>query len=82
MSGGSMDYLCFKVEDVALELIGNENTEQLRYRKIFGEILKEISFVLHEIEWVDSGDCVYPDDVEAIKDFLNKYGINHESKEV
>lgn len=49
MSGGSMDYLSFKVEQAEFE----ENTP---LRKAFRKHLKLVADALHEIEWADSGD--------------------------
>lgn len=63
MSGGSMDYLCYKVDEVADELCHEKSPA----RRAFGEHLKKIAHALHEIEWVDSGDKGSPSDVDAIR---------------
>jgi hypothetical protein len=52
MSGGSMDYLYQRVEDVADELQRSPNPR----RAIFGHHLALVAKALHDIEWVDSGD--------------------------
>lgn len=60
MSGGSMEYLCFKVESAEFE----RNTP-LRTR--FAEHLKLVGKALHDIEWVDSGDYGPGDEDDAIE---------------
>lgn len=49
MSGGSMDYLSYKVEGAAFR----ENTPE---RKAFRLHLRKVAKALHKIEWNDSGD--------------------------
>jgi hypothetical protein len=66
MSGGSMEYLCFKVDEAADRLTNEKNPA----RRAFGEHLKKVAHALHEIEWVDSGDKSSPDDINAIRDVL------------
>lgn len=69
MSGGSMDYLCFKVDDVASELA----TSKCPTRRAFAEHLKKVAHALHEIEWVDSADKASPDDIVAMRAALDNY---------
>tara|TARA_R110000868_G_scaffold336554_2_gene597462 strand:- start:929 stop:1219 length:291 start_codon:yes stop_codon:yes gene_type:complete len=59
MSGGSMDYLCYKLDDVSFDLSTPE-------RRAFKKHLELVSKALHDIEWVDSGDYATGDEVEAI----------------
>lgn len=59
MSGGSMDYICFKLEAVEFE----ENTP---LRKAFARHIKRVAKALHDIEWVDSGDYGEGDEEPAI----------------
>lgn len=49
MSGGSMNYLSYKLEDAEFY----ENTPE---RRAFRKHLNLVAAALHEIEWVDSGD--------------------------
>lgn len=49
MSGGSKDYLSYKVESANFR----ENTV---LRRAFRKHLEKIATALHEIEWADSGD--------------------------
>lgn len=59
MSGGSMDYFCYKLDDVSFDLSTPE-------RRAFKKHLELVSKALHDIEWVDSGDYATGDEVEAI----------------
>lgn len=49
MSGGSMDYLYFKVEDANFK---DDTPHRLAFRKH----LKKVALALKAIEWNDSGD--------------------------
>ena len=64
MSGGSREYLCYKVESQGHDLT-NKNETPLR--RAFGEHLIKVAKALHDIEWVDDGDYGKGDDDEAIK---------------
>lgn len=69
MSGGSMDYLCYKVMDANFA----ENTPE---RKAFRKHLDKVGEALKDIEWVDSGDNAKGDENEAIMEVLNsKAGV-------
>lgn len=46
MSGGSMDYLCYRVEEVA---------DQMGDRELI-ELIKDVAELLHDREWYLSGD--------------------------
>lgn len=59
MSGGSMNYLSYKVEDAEFA----ENTPE---RRAFRKHLQLVAKALHEIEWCDSGDNRPGKDTEAI----------------
>ncbi len=63
MSGGSWDYLTFKVEEAADRL---EN-EKSPLRRAFGKHVRLVAEALYDIEWVDSGDKVSGSEREAIK---------------
>ena len=49
MSGGSMDYLCYKVEEAHISPTTPE-------RKAFAKHMKKVAKALRAIEWNDSGD--------------------------
>lgn len=46
MSGGSMDYVCFKIENAA----GYVSDKEVK------DLLMDIAELLHDLEWYDSGD--------------------------
>jgi len=64
MSGGSMDYLCYKVEEASFALITPE-------RKAFKKHLHLISKALKAIEWNDSFDGAN-DEEELIRKCLGE----------
>lgn len=63
MSGGSWDYVYFKVEETAERL--RRDTDPLR--RAFGSKLVKAADALRLIEGVDSGDWSKANEVEAIK---------------
>lgn len=67
MSGGSYDYIYFKIEELAQQFLEQDDP----LRKQLGEHLKLVAKALHDIEWVDSGDYGIGDDVAAIKAVLS-----------
>lgn len=61
MSGGSFDYLFYRVED---SYVGNMNDIDLN------EMMKDLIKVLHDLEWYESGDIgeeTYKETVNAFK---------------
>lgn len=73
MSGGSLDYVYLKVQDVADSLKSKERTPAQR---AFAKHLDLVAEALRDIEWVLSGDYGKGDEEEAIKKVLNnKYPI-------
>lgn len=63
MSGGSWDYLCYKMEDAG----GRLRTSQTPDRKAFGVLMLKCAKAMHDIEWVDSCDMARGDEMAAIK---------------
>lgn len=63
MSGGSYDYICYKMEDAARTLCGKT---QPPYRQAFGMLMKKCAKAMHDIEWVDSNDMSEGDDEASI----------------
>jgi len=63
MSGGSYDYLCYKMEEAVESLINDKNP----LRRAFGKKLQLFATAMHDIEWVDSDDYGLGDDEKAIK---------------
>ena len=68
MSGGSMEYLCYKVEEATFRLDTNE-------RKAFAKHLKLVAKALHDIEWVDSGDDSPGSESAAIRACISSASI-------
>ena len=59
MSGGSMNYLSYQVEDATFR----DNTQ---LRKAFRVHLRKVAEAMHKIEWNDSGDGAEGED-ESIR---------------
>jgi len=68
MSGGSYDYLYYKMEDAARTLMKKHQPD---YRRAFGALLSRCASAMHDVEWCDSGDMSEPDDREAIMKCIN-----------
>lgn len=75
MSGGSYDYLCYKIEDAAESL---HRTESDSRRSSFQKLLRLISKAMHDIEWVDSCDYGNGDDYASIDAVFEFLGTNPE----
>ena len=69
MSGGSLDYVCYRLDD-AIDTIERRATTALH--KAFSSHLRDISKALHDLEWVFSGDYGDGDEVESLKKVVNK----------
>lgn len=63
MSGGSLDYLCYRVGEVAEKLQSKKYTPLVR---AFAEHLVLVAGALHDIEWVLSSDYGEGDEEKAI----------------
>lgn len=63
MSGGSHNYICYKVE----ELEGKMHDKELDV------LVKDFSEILHDLEWCDSGDISIEDYEESVKNFKEKW---------
>lgn len=62
MSGGSYDYLCYKIDDMADRLVASKDP----LRRAFGKHLLLVSKAAKSVEWVDSGDYGPGDEREDI----------------
>ncbi len=69
MSGGSLDYVCYKVDD-AIDTIEKRATTVLQ--KAFAKHLKDVVNALHDLEWVYSGDYSEGQEVESLRKVINK----------
>lgn len=63
MSGGSMDYVCYRVEEQASQMGDRE----------LSELIKDVAELLHDREWYLSGD--YGEDTweESVRKFKRKW---------
>ena len=69
MSGGSLDYVCYKVDD-AIDTIEKRATTVLQ--KAFAKHLKDVAKALHDLEWVYSGDYSEGQEGESLRKVINK----------
>lgn len=61
MTGGSHNYICFKIEH---DLVGQMRDPEL------DDLMKDIARLAHDLEWADSGDY---DNVESVRKFKEKW---------
>jgi len=67
MSGGSYDYVCWKLHDFAEALQLKNNPRRIAFKKL----VKLVADAAHAIEWVDSGDCGDGHEHESIDAILS-----------
>lgn len=65
MSGGSWDYVCYRLEDAAQSMSGWD-TE-------LSEMLKDLADIAHDCEWADSCDIGKETPRRKIVDFKRKW---------
>lgn len=73
MSGGSMNYLYSRIEYDAT--FNTDTTERRAFKKHLALVAK----ALHDIEWVDSGDCGPGYESKSILDCLSSNSILQQS---
>jgi hypothetical protein len=69
MSGGSLDYACYKVENAAGSI---RSMSQDPLHIAFAAHLDKVAKALHDIEWLFSCDYGKGDEVAAIKEVVSK----------
>ncbi len=69
MSGGSLDYVFYKLDD-AVDSIEKRATTPLH--KAFAAHLRDVSKALHDLEWVYSCDYSEGQEVESLRKVINK----------
>ena len=69
MSGGSLDYICYKLDDV-IDTV--ESRAKTVLQKAFAAHLRDVSKALHDLEWVYSCDYSDGDEVAALRKVVNK----------
>jgi hypothetical protein len=72
MSGGSLDYACYKMDSIIEEIEREAPCRGMTVlHKAFVAHLKKVSKALHDLEWVYSADYGPGDEEEAIKACIN-----------
>ena len=64
MSGGSRNYVCFKIDD---DLCGKMYDAELN------DLMEDISKLAHDVEWYDSGDTGIEDYRKSVAEFKEKW---------
>ena len=74
MSGGCLDYPHWKIENVVEQLEDSikEGGNRPELRRELIEHLEELSIVLKDLDWSDSGDTGEEDWVDGCRKFLEK----------
>jgi hypothetical protein len=62
MSGGSYDYVSFKIEEAASRLRSGHATEP--HLLALAKHLDDIAKVMHDIEWAESGDTSWTEELD------------------
>ena len=70
MSGGSLEYLYFKIHQ-AIDEIHRDGRFQAKHHKLFLKHLSKVADALHDIEWVMDCDYGLGDEDKNIKRVLN-----------
>jgi hypothetical protein len=64
MSGGSHDYICYKIES---ELVGQMYDTELN------DLMQDIAELAHDVEWYDSSDIGKETYLESVRKFKQKW---------
>ena len=64
MSGGSRDYICYKIEN---ELCGQMYDDELN------DLMEDVSKLAHDVEWFDSADIGEDDYMKTVAEFKQKW---------
>lgn len=64
MSGGSHNYICFRIEE---ELVGQMHDAEL------DDLMRDIADLAHSLEWAESGDASEESYKEAVRGFKAKW---------
>lgn len=69
MSGGSWNYICYQIEEIASSIYYQQNLPTDLSKKLYQKI-NLLSIAMHDIEWVDSYDYSPGEEETAVKYFL------------
>lgn len=64
MSGGSYDYICFRIEDLLTDKM---------YDDTLNEMVSDFVSVVHDLEWWQSGDISEEDYRDTVDKFKKKW---------
>ena len=64
MSGGSYDYMCYRIEEY---YVGHMKDMELN------DLMKDIANLVHDLEWADSCDISDEDYFKTVIEFKNKW---------
>lgn len=73
MSGGSYDYIYWKIEELAENI---RNVEIDPRRATLQKVLVKLAKAMHDVEWVDSGDYGEGRDNEALDELFGVLGTS------
>ena len=69
MSGGAFEYFYYKLEEIANLIYEHRSKEEI----ILSDLLRDLSEVLHDLEWYRSGDTDFEDFKKSFDKFKNKW---------
>lgn len=76
MSGGSYDYIQYKLEGFVGHLrsshLAHGASKHARLRRAFADLMEKAALVAHEIEWCDSADTRPEDSLKALEKFFEE----------
>ena len=78
MSGGSLDYVCFKVGEAADQIMGDKRP---LYRA-FGKHVKLVADALHAVEWEYSSDTCEKDTIPHLEAVLGDTAKQRQLEEI
>jgi translation initiation factor 2 alpha subunit (eIF-2alpha) len=70
MSGGALDYACYKVQNI-IDMIPSDTI----LRSAFKKHLENVAEALHDLEWVLSRDYADGDEIKAIEKVLYRGSV-------
>jgi hypothetical protein len=75
MSGGSYDYIGFRIRDLRDQIRSQDKDPR---RASFAKLMSLVGDAMHDIEWVDSGDCGEGDEHKSIDKVFHFLGTDPE----
>lgn len=69
MSGGSRDYICWKIENELCDYNGGKGMYDIEIT----DLAKDFAKLAHSLEWAESGDTCMEDYYKDVEKFKNKW---------